>query len=111
MWMMLQQKEPEDFVIATGKTYSVRNFLAEAFNAINIRDPHPYFVIDPEFYRPAEVEFLCGKPTKALEKLGWKPTVSFEELVQRMVWSDINGPQTTEIRCESKKVCKEKTKV
>ena len=96
MWMMLQKEEPEDFVIATGETYSVRDFLRKAFNEINIDDFEDYIVIDPEFYRPAEVEYLRGCPEKSKEKLGWEPKVSFDELVQRMVWRDINGEETTQ---------------
>ena len=96
MWMMLQKEEPEDFVIATGETYSVRDFLRKAFNEINIDDFEDYIVIDPEFYRPAEVEYLRGCPNKSKEKLGWEPKVSFDELVQRMVWRDINGEETQE---------------
>lgn len=96
MWMMLQKENPEDFVIATGETYSVRDFLRKAFNEINIDDFEPYVFIDPEFYRPAEVEYLRGCPNKAKEKLGWEPKVSFDELVQRMVWRDINGEETQE---------------
>ena len=63
MWLMMQQEEPEDYVIATGETYSVREFLIEAFNYIGIGNYEDYFVIDPEFYRPAEVEYLRGSPT------------------------------------------------
>lgn len=88
MWMMLQQETPDDYVIATGETHSVRDFLEEAFKNVNISNYEDFFVIDPEFYRPAEVEFLKGCPAKALEKLGWSPTITFKELVSRMVKSD-----------------------
>tara|TARA_R100001163_G_scaffold1295_4_gene2005 strand:- start:7 stop:1167 length:1161 start_codon:yes stop_codon:yes gene_type:complete len=95
MWLMVQQDDPQDFVIATGETYSVRDFLREAFNEINIQDFEPYVVIDPKFYRPAEVEYLCGRPTKAKEVLKWEPKVSFKELVKRMVRRDIDGEEET----------------
>lgn len=99
MHIMLQCEKPDDFVIATGETWSVRNFLQRAFNEIDISDFEPYVVIDPKFYRPAEVEFLRGRPTKAFDKLGWKPEISFDELVHRMVWSDINGSKKKEQAC------------
>ena len=91
MYMMLQQDEPEDYVIATSETHSVREFLTEAFNEIGISNLEPYVVIDPEFYRPCEVDWLLGHTGKAREKLGWRPKVSFQELVQRMVRSDIDA--------------------
>ena len=91
MYMMLQQDEPEDYVIATSETHSVREFLTEAFNEIGITHFEPYVVIDPEFYRPCEVDWLLGHTGKAREKLGWRPKVSFQELVQRMVRSDIDA--------------------
>jgi GDPmannose 4,6-dehydratase len=104
MWLMLQQKEPEDFVIATGKTYSVRDFLREAFNEIGIPDFEPYVVIDPKFYRPAEVEYLKGMPAKAKDKLNWKPQVSFKDLVTRMVRRDINGKEETSCELQQEEV-------
>ena len=91
MYMMLQQDEPEDYVIATSETHSVREFLMEAFNEIGIPDFEPYVVIDPEFYRPCEVDWLLGHTGKARQQLGWRPKVSFQELVQRMVRSDIDA--------------------
>jgi len=106
MWLMLQQEAPEDFVIATGETYSVRDFLKEAFNEIGIKDFEPYVVIDPKFYRPAEVEYLRGCPDKAKSKLGWRPTVSFTELVSRMVRRDVNGKEETPQTLRSEKVHK-----
>jgi GDPmannose 4,6-dehydratase len=91
MWLMLQQEIPDDYVIATGETFSVRNFLSHAFGYIGIDDYEDLVVIDPAFYRPAEVEYLCGLPTKAEDKLGWKPEISFVDLVHRMMESDINA--------------------
>ena len=93
MWLMLQQQTPDDYVIATGETYSVHDFLVHAFDYINIakEDITNFFMIDPQFYRPAEVEFLKGEPTKAETILGWERKVSFEQLVHRMLESDINA--------------------
>jgi len=89
MWLMLQQNEPDDYVIATGKTHSVRDFLRVAFEAAGLGSYEPYVVIDPRFVRPAEVDRLIGDASKAKQKLGWEPEVSFEELVAMMVESDI----------------------
>ncbi len=91
MWLMTQQDSADDYVISTGETYSVHDFLTEAFNVISISDYDQFIVIDPKFYRPAEVEYLKGRSDKAKEVLGWTPKISFKELVKRMVWSDING--------------------
>lgn len=89
MWLMLQQDTADDYVIATGETHSVREFLQIAFGhvGLNFED---YVVIDPEFIRPAEVELLLGNPAKARDSLSWKPEVSFEQLVTRMVEADID---------------------
>lgn len=88
MWMMLQQDEPDDFVIATGETHSVQDFLDEAFGYVDL-DWHDYVVQDPRFMRPAEVDLLVGDPGKAGRILGWEPTVSFRELVRLMVDADL----------------------
>ena len=93
MWLMLQQEEPDDYVIATGETYSVRQFLSEAFEYIGVSNYEDYFVVDPQFYRPAEVEYLKGKPSKAEKNLSWERKVSFTNLVHRMVESDINAEE------------------
>lgn len=89
MWLMLQQDTPDDYVVATGETHSVRDFLEIAFGhvGLNFED---YVVIDPEFIRPAEVELLLGNSAKARDNLGWKPEVSFEQLVTRMVDADMD---------------------
>jgi GDPmannose 4,6-dehydratase len=88
MWLMLQQHEPEDFVIATGKSRSVREFLMTAFSYLTL-DYDDYLVIDEQLYRPSEVNVLQGDPSKGHEKLQWFPETSFEELVREMVDSDL----------------------
>lgn len=88
MWLMMQQEEPDDFVIATGETHSVREFLEEAFRLVGL-DPWKYVEIDPKYFRPAEVDLLIGDASKAKEKLGWQPKVTFRELVKIMVDADI----------------------
>lgn len=88
MWLMLQQDQPDDYVVATGETYSVKQFLKLAFNYVNL-NWEDYVEFDPRYLRPAEVDLLIGDPTKAKTKLGWQPSVTFEELVQLMVESDL----------------------
>ncbi|MFH1373667.1 MAG: GDP-mannose 4,6-dehydratase [bacterium] len=88
MWLMLQQDEPGDYVIATGETHSVEDFVRMAFAQVDL-DYKDYVVTDPRFVRPAEVDLLLGDPSLAREKLGWEPTVSFEELVKMMVDADL----------------------
>ncbi len=90
MWLMLQQDEPDDFVIATGETWSVKDFLTEAFKLVNL-DWEKYVEIDPRYFRPAEVELLIGDPSKAKQKLGWVPKTSFKELVKLMVEEDLKA--------------------
>ena len=90
MHMMLQQDKPDDYVICTEETRSVRDFLDVAFSHIDISDWEQYVVIDPEFYRPAEVDFLIGDCSKAREKLNWQRDYSFDDLVKEMVEHDIN---------------------
>lgn len=88
MWMMLQEDKPDDYVIATGESYSVEEFLHEVFQllGLNWKD---YVQIDPRYFRPAEVDFLLGDASKAREKLGWTPRVSFKELVKMMLDHDL----------------------
>jgi len=88
MWLMLQQDEPDDFVIATGETHSVREFCELAFSHVGL-DWEQYVVQDQRFFRPAEVDLLVGNPTKAQAKLGWKARTSFAELVRLMVDADL----------------------
>lgn len=93
MWLMLQQKQPEDYVLATGETHTIRDFLSEAFGCIGITDYEKYVGSDPQFKRPAEVENLKGDPSKARKVLGWKPRASFKQLVKMMVDADIKRLQ------------------
>jgi GDPmannose 4,6-dehydratase len=87
MWLMLQQEKPDDYVVATGESYSVRDFLDAAGKHLNM-DWEKYVRIDPSYLRPAEVDFLQGDATKARRELGWKPRISFQELVALMVDHD-----------------------
>lgn len=94
MWLMLQQDNPEDFVIATGETYSVKDFLTEAFSTVNL-NWEDYVEIDSRYFRPAEVDLLIGDPSKAKQKLGWTPKTSFKELVKIMVDADLKAENIT----------------
>ncbi len=89
MWLMLQQEKPDDYVIATGETHAIREFVELAFKHAGIDDWEKYVKIDQRFFRPAEVDLLVGNPLKAKEVLGWEPSVTFEELVRIMVEADI----------------------
>jgi GDPmannose 4,6-dehydratase len=88
MWRMLQQDEPSDYVIGTGKTWSVRDLCQIAFDSVGL-DYRDYVVQDERFFRPAEVDLLVADPRRAHEKLGWKPKVSFSELISMMVDADL----------------------
>jgi GDPmannose 4,6-dehydratase len=90
MWLMLQRDVPDDYVIATGRTHSVREFCEIAFSRLGL-DYRDHVRIDPSLVRPAEVDVLVGDPTKARRELGWEPTVTFEELVARMVDADLES--------------------
>jgi GDPmannose 4,6-dehydratase len=96
MWLILQEDNPDDYVIATGTTHSVREFLEAAFNKIGIENYMDFVVQDPKFMRPSEVPFLKGSAYKAKVVLGWRPKVDFEELVSRMVEYDIQQANTKE---------------
>jgi len=89
MWLMLQQDEPDDYVVATGETHSIEEFLTLAFQEVGLDDWRNYVRQDPRFFRPAEVDLLIGDPTKAREKLGWVPEVDFPSLVSMMVQNDL----------------------
>ena len=89
MWQMLQQPKPEDYVIGMGETHAVRELCELAFKCVDL-DYKDYIIQDPKFYRPAEVDLLVSDPTKAHQKLGWKPEVSFNKLVEKMVDADLD---------------------
>jgi len=89
MWLMLQQEEPDDYVIATGETHSVKEFVEKAFKIVNL-DWKKYVKVDKKFLRPLDVEYLCGDYSKAKKKLGWEPKIKFNQLVEIMVKEDLN---------------------
>ena len=92
MWLMLQHDHPDDYVVATGETHSVREFCQVAFDYVGL-DWEKHVVVDPKFYRPAEVDLLVGDPTKAGRELHWEPTVTFQQLVRIMVDADLAALQ------------------
>jgi GDPmannose 4,6-dehydratase len=99
MWLMLQQDRPDDYVVAMGETHSVREFAEIAFASVGL-DYNDHVVIDPQFFRPAEVQLLLGNPAKAKKVLGWEPAYTFRELVNEMVQEDIrrlSGQQLTSV--------------
>jgi len=89
MWLMLQQDEADDYVIATGRTHAVRDFVRLAFAAVDL-DWEKFVVVDPRYYRPADVDLLVGDSSKAMRELGWRPDVSFEQLIEQMVRADLD---------------------
>src|SRR5207247_8445341 len=93
IWLMMQQAKPDDYVIATGQTHSVRDFLDEAFAYLDL-DWHRHVDIDERYYRATEVDLLLGDATKAKKKIGWEPRVQFKELVRMMVDSDLKIEST-----------------
>jgi GDPmannose 4,6-dehydratase len=97
MWLMLQQKEPEDYVVATGISHSVKDLIKIAFDHVGL-DWEEYVVSDPKLFRPAEVDFLLGDPRKAKSKLGWQPKITFEELIRMMVDADLRVYQNNPLR-------------
>ncbi len=94
MWLMLQHDKPDDYVVATGETHAVREFCQVAFETLGL-DWEKYVVVDPRFYRPAEVDLLVGDPSKARRVLGWEPSVTFRDLVRIMVEADLVTLQAT----------------
>jgi GDPmannose 4,6-dehydratase len=88
MWLMLQQNQPDDYIIATGKTHTVKEWVEVAFRTVGL-NWEDYVVIDPKYIRPAEVDLLLGNSEKARTKLGWKPKVDFEQLIEMMVKQDL----------------------
>jgi GDPmannose 4,6-dehydratase len=98
MWLMLQQEHPDDYVICTGKTYSIRDFLNMAFNYVDISNWENYVFLDKELFRPAEVDYLRGNSRKAREKLGWTPKHDLQKLVSLMIDSRINDKLSNDAR-------------
>ena len=94
MWCMLQQEHPDDYVVGTGETHSVKEFVELAFASVDL-NWRQYVIVDPQFFRPAEVELLCADPTKAKKLLGWEPAVSFTELVHLMIKADLERIQAS----------------
>ncbi len=94
MWLMLQQEKPSDFVVGTGETHSVKDFVKEAFKVVGVDNWQDYIEVDDKYLRPAEVDFLCADPKRAKKVLDWKPKVSFEELVKIMVEADLEKEQS-----------------
>jgi len=95
MWLILQQPKPDDFVVATGETHSVKEFLEEAFRYAGFGDWQDYVEIDPRYFRPAEVEVLVGDASRAKEKLGWEPRIKFSDLVKIMIDADFRALNLT----------------
>ncbi len=106
MWLMLQQEEPDDYVVATGETHSIREFLDVSFKYVNL-DWNDYVEFDPRYLRPAEVDLLIGDPAKAKEKLGWEPSVTFEQLVALMVDADLRALGIASPNGESKQLAED----
>lgn len=100
MWLMLQADAPEDYVIATGTSHSVRDLVDIAFKTVGM-DYHDHVTVDPSLLRPAEVDYLCGDSSYARPKLGWKPDVDFEQLVQMMVEADLRRNRRHILACEA----------
>jgi GDPmannose 4,6-dehydratase len=88
MWLMLQQDRPDDYVLATGETHTIREFCEEAFGQVGL-DYGDYVVVDPRYFRPSEVDLLIGDPSKAKKVLNWEPKVKFKELVKIMMDADL----------------------
>jgi GDPmannose 4,6-dehydratase len=100
MWLMLQQEKPDDFVIATGETHSVREFVEKVFEKLQL-DYQKHVVIDPKYFRPTEVDILLGDPTKARKTLGWNPRVNFEQLIDMMVAADLEQAGKEKTLCDA----------
>ena len=104
MWLMLQQDHPDDFVVATGETHSVREFVERVFTRLDL-DWQQYVAIDQRYFRPTEVDVLLGNPAKALGRLGWSPKVSFDQLIDMMVASDMEMAQREKTLVEAGYAC------
>jgi GDPmannose 4,6-dehydratase len=109
MWLMLQQDEPDDYVIATGETHSVREFVAAAFAHLDL-DWREHVVIDPRYFRPTEVDVLLGDARKARKKLGWEPTVGFAQLIDMMVAADLDLANREKTLIEAGYSCRERAR-
>ncbi len=103
MHLMLQQDEPDDYVVATGETHSVREFCDVAFSELDL-DYNDYVEVDPRFYRPVDVELLVGDASKAREKLGWEPQTRFAGLVRKMIASDMEQLASTLTKTTSQRL-------
>jgi len=109
MWLMLQQDDPDDYVVATGETHSVREFTEKVFQKLGL-DWRNHVEIDPRYYRPTEVDVLLGDASKARKKLGWTPKVGFEALIDMMVATDLEQAQKEKtlkdagFTCEPKRI-------
>ena len=99
MWMMLQHSKPDDWVLATGETHTVKEFLQKSFSCINL-NYEDFVLSSKDYFRPNEVNYLLGDSSKASKQLGWKPKVSFDELVKMMVESDIKLAKSEKIAIE-----------
>jgi GDPmannose 4,6-dehydratase len=100
MWLMLQQERPDDFVIATGETHSVREFVEKVFDKLGL-DYQQHVVIDPKYFRPTEVDVLLGNSTKAKKTLGWNPKVGFDQLIDMMIAADMEQSNKEKTLCEA----------
>ena len=100
MWLMLQQEKPDDFVIATGETHSVREFVEKVFQRLGL-DYQKHVVIDPKYFRPTEVDVLLGDSTKAKQQLGWNPKVGFDQLIDMMIAADMEQAGKEKTLCEA----------
>ena len=99
MWMMLQHEKPDDWVLATGETHTVEEFLDKAFSYVNL-DYKKYIETSDEYFRPNEVDYLLGDPSKAMKELNWRPKTSFEDLVKMMVDADLKSAKVEKISIE-----------
>ena len=100
MWLMLQQETPDDYVIATGETHSVREFVQKVFQKLDL-EYEKYVAIDPRYFRPSEVDVLLGDSTKARMQLGWQPRVGFEELINMMIAADMESAEKEKTLCDA----------
>ena len=105
MWLMLQQNKPDDYVVGTGESHSVKEFVQKAFEKLNL-DYEKYVAIDPRYFRPSEVDVLLGDSTKARNVLGWKPKVTFIQLIDMMVEADLEAAKKEKTLTDAGFECK-----